>query len=69
MSEADKESDLKLEGEGSYEGAQRYRKGQEEFAQSGQVKEKGREAADALDGPEGSKLEEARKESAKGQSS
>ena len=57
----ERKSNLKLEGEGSYEGARSYRKGQEEFARSGRVENKAREAADAIDGPEGAELEEARR--------
>ncbi|MCB2076411.1 MAG: hypothetical protein KDE55_01805 [Novosphingobium sp.] len=53
-------------GEGSYDGAEKYQKEQHEFAQSGDVKEKAREAADALDGPEGAELEKARKATASG---
>lgn len=51
-------------GEGSYEGAEQYREAQHEFAKSGEVKEKAREAAEALDGKEGEMLEKARKETA-----
>jgi len=40
-------------GEGSYEGAEQYRKAQHEFAETGDVKKKAREAADALDSKEG----------------
>lgn len=61
-----KKSNLKLEGEGSYEGARAYRKGQEEFAQSGRVEKKAREAADALDSEEGKELERARRSSKSG---
>lgn len=53
-------------GEGSYDGAEKYQKAQHEFAQKGDVKGKAREAADALDGPEGEELEKARRETAKG---
>ena len=53
-------------GEGSYEGAEQYRKAQHDFARNGPVEEKAREAADALDGPEGEELEKARKKSAEG---
>lgn len=53
-------------GEGDYESARKFQKHQEAFAKEGPVKEKAREAADALDGPEGKKLEEARRKSAKG---
>ena len=53
-------------GEGNYEASRRFRKKQEEFAKHGPVKEKAREAADALAGPEGKDLERARKKSAEG---
>jgi hypothetical protein len=52
-------------GEGSYDGTEQYQKAQHEFAKSGQVEKKAREAADALDSEEGAELEKARKESAK----
>lgn len=52
-------------GEGSYDGAEKYRKAQHEFAKSGPVEQKAREAAEALDGAEGAELEKARRESAK----
>ena len=53
-------------GEGSYDGAEQYQKAQHDFAKSGKVKDKAREAADALGGEEGEKLEKARKEAADG---
>ena len=53
-------------GEGSYDGAEQYQKAQHKFAKSGKVEEKAREAADAVDGPQGEKLEKARKETADG---
>jgi hypothetical protein len=70
MSEDDKkpETSLKLEGEGSYEGAKQYQDAQNDFAENGPVEEKAREAADALDGEEGDELEEARKKSSHGES-
>ena len=61
-----KESNLKLEGEGSYEGAREFQKEQHEFAKSGQVEAKAKEAAEALDGPEAAELEAARKKAAQG---
>jgi hypothetical protein len=51
-----------IQGEGNYDAARRYRKEQEEFAKSGQVERKAKEAEDALEGPEGEELERARKE-------
>lgn len=51
-------------GEGSYDGAEQYQKAQHEFAEKGDVKEKAREAAEALDSPEGKELEKARRETA-----
>jgi hypothetical protein len=64
--ETGRKSNLKLEGEGSYEGARAFIKEQHAFAKSGRVDAKAREAADALDGPEGAALESARKATAKG---
>lgn len=54
-------------GEGNYKAAQHYREAQEDFAaDKAKVKDKAREAADALDGAEGEALEKARQDSAKG---
>jgi hypothetical protein len=55
-----------IQGEGNYDAARRYRAEQEKFAKSGKVEKKAHEAEEALDGPEGAELEEARKETAKG---
>ena len=55
-------SDTKIQGEGDYEAARRFQEAQHEFAKSGPVEEKAREAEEALDGPEGADLEQARKE-------
>ena len=55
-----------IQGEGNYEAARRYRKGQEKFARSGKVEQKAHEAEEALEGPQGEELERAREESAKG---
>lgn len=62
----ERESNLKREGEGSYEGAKQFRDSQHEFARNGPVKAKAREAADALDGDEAKDLERARATTAKG---
>jgi hypothetical protein len=58
---------VKSEGEGSYEGAKQYQDAQHEFAATGPVNEKAREAADALDGDEGEELEAAREKSSHGE--
>jgi hypothetical protein len=55
-----------VQGEGDYISAKRFQKEEHEFAQKGPVEQKAREAADALDGPEGPELEAARKASAEG---
>lgn len=54
-----------IQGEGNYDAARRYRKAQEEFARSGKVDEAAHEAEDALDGPDGAELEQARQETGK----
>lgn len=59
-------ADNKIQGEGDYESARRYQKDQHEFAKSGEVEKKAREAEDALDGPEGEELERARRETGEG---
>lgn len=53
-------------GEGDYESARKFQKSQHQFAKEGPVKQKGREAAEALEGREGAELERARQKSAKG---
>lgn len=55
-------------GEGSYDGTEQFQKEQHKFAKDGPVKEKAREAAEALDGDEAEELERARKASAEGHS-
>jgi len=55
-------------GEGSYEGTEQFQKAQHKFAKDGPVREKAREAADALDGDEAEELERARKAAAEGHS-
>jgi len=47
------------EGEGSRSAARAYNKGVQDFEKTGQVERKAREAAKALDGPEGRSLREA----------
>ena len=56
----------KIQGEGDYISAKRYQKEQHDFARNGPVEQKAREAEEALDGPEGAELEEARKETGAG---
>ena len=53
-------------GEGSYEGGEQFQKAQHEFAGSGKVEKKAREAADALEGDEAAELEKARAAAADG---
>ena len=55
-----------LQGEGNYAAARRFDEAERSFVQKGPVEEKAREAADALDGPEGADLEAARKSTADG---
>ena len=55
-----------VQGEGDYVSARKFQKEQASFAHSGQVEPKAREAEQALDGPEGAELEQAREETAKG---
>jgi hypothetical protein len=51
-----------IQGEGNYDAARRFDKEETDFAKSGQVEKKAREAEQALDGPEAADLERARKE-------
>lgn len=58
--------DNKIQGEGDYEAARRFRESEEKFVREAPVEQKAREAEEALDGPEGEDLERARQETAKG---
>ncbi len=60
---ADKSS---IQGEGDYEAAKRFDDAERAFVETGPVKEKAREAEQALDGPEGEALEKARVETGEG---
>jgi hypothetical protein len=55
-----------VQGEGNYDAARRYQKEQHEFAKSGRVEKKAKEAEDALEGPEAEELERARKDTGAG---
>ncbi len=50
------------EGEGSRSAARAYNKGVQDFEKTGQVEKKAREAAEALEGPEGAELSKAEAE-------
>jgi len=52
----------KIQGEGDYEAARRFRKAEEAFVRTGPVEQKAQEAEQALDGPEAAELERARRE-------
>lgn len=56
----------KIQGEGDYDAARRFREAEEKFVKTGPVEEKAQAAKDALDGPEGPELEKARRDTAKG---
>lgn len=56
----------KMQGEGDYDAARRFRKAEEDFVRTGSVEQKAKEAAEALGGPEGAELEKARVDTAKG---
>lgn len=58
--------DNKIQGEGDYDAARRFREAEEKFVREGPVEQKAQEAEEALDGPEGAELERARQETAKG---
>ena len=53
-----------IQGEGNYEAGRRFQKEEREFVKSGQVEKKAHEAEEALDGPEGQELEQARQQTA-----
>ncbi len=52
-------------GEGDYRSGKKYQDAQHKFAKDGPVAGKAREAAEAIDGPEGPALEKARTQSGK----
>ncbi|MCF8506199.1 MAG: hypothetical protein K9G59_14910 [Caulobacter sp.] len=56
----------KIQGEGDYEAAKRFDDAQRAFVETGPVRQKAREAEQALDGPEGEALEEARVQTGQG---
>jgi hypothetical protein len=55
-----------MQGEGNYAAARRFDEAERSFVKKGPIEEKAREAAEALDGPEGKALEAARKSAADG---
>ena len=55
-----------IQGEGNYDAARRFDEEERAFIETGQVEQKAREAADALNGPGADNLEAARVASAKG---
>ncbi len=55
-----------IQGEGNYEAGRRFQDAEHKFVETGPVAKMAREAADALDGPEGKELEAAREASAHG---
>ena len=57
-----------IQGEGNYEAGRRFQDAEHKFVETAPVEQKAREAADALDGPEGEALEAARKATADGHS-
>jgi len=59
-------TDSKIQGEGDYISGKKYQDMQHEFAEKGPVEQKAREAEEALDGPEGAELEQARQETGAG---
>jgi hypothetical protein len=59
MADDKKVSGQANEGEGNKTAARHYDDAQTAFAKSGKVADKAREAADAVDGPEGKELEKA----------
>jgi hypothetical protein len=59
-------ADNKIQGEGDYISGKKYQEMQHEFAKKGDVEGKAREAEEALDGPEGEALEQARRDTGEG---
>jgi hypothetical protein len=64
----DASRDSEVQGEGDYRSARKFDKDERDFVKDeAKVKTKAREAADALDGPEGEELEKARARTARGE--
>ena len=55
-----------IQGEGNYVAGRRFQNAERKFVKTGPVTQKAREAADALEGPEGAELEKARIETGEG---
>lgn len=53
----------KIQGEGNYDAARKFDDEERAFVKKGDVEQKAKAAAEALEGPEGADLEKARKES------
>ncbi len=68
MSDTPGKSESQIQGEGDYKSAKRFDDEEAAFAKSGKVEAAAKEAAEAIDGPEGADLEAARIASAKGES-
>jgi hypothetical protein len=51
-----------IQGEGNYDAGRKFDADERAFVEKGDYEKKAREAAEALDGPEGEELEAARKE-------
>ena len=66
LSVSNNEINALVKGEGDYISGKTYQEMQHEFAEKGPVKQKAREAEEALDGPEGADLEAARRETGEG---
>jgi hypothetical protein len=56
----------KVQGEGDYEAARRFQEAERSWVETNPVERKAKEAAAALDGPEGAALEQARRETGQG---
>ncbi len=66
MAKSDPPTTDQVQGEGDYVSARKFQEAEQAFAKSGKVEAKAREAAEALDGPEGAELEAARLRTAEG---
>jgi hypothetical protein len=65
---SDRAKEGQVQGEGDYVAGRRFQEAERSFAKDADKVSKGaQEAEEALDGPEGPELEEARRESAKGE--
>jgi len=66
MTDKSKPEEGQIQGEGDYVSGRRFQEAERSFVKKGDIERKAREAEEALDGPEGAELEEARRRTGEG---